>query len=102
MDNPDNELFGTLITKIHKKAKQQLRKQNKPFNKNEDIGNLKKCSIATNALSNRSLYSDKAKEQPYTKLNIPSNCYTCNDSYELLHSHYHRLCPSCAEFNYSK
>lgn len=101
LDNPDNELFGTLITKIHKKAKQQLRKQNRPSNKNEDIDNLKRTSIATNALNNTSLYSDEIKEQSYTKLNIPSNCYACNDSYELLHSHYHRLCPSCASYNYS-
>ena len=101
LNNPDNELFGSLITKIHKKAKQQLRKQNRPLNKNEDIGNLKKCSIATNALSNTSLYSDKATKQSYTRLNTPSNCYTCNNSYELLHSHYHRLCPNCAAYNYS-
>lgn len=36
------------------------------------------------------------------RLEEPQNCYICKADYVDLHHHYDTLCPSCAEFNWSK
>ena len=99
--NPDNEQFGTLITKISKAAKKANRKESFTTKKKEDIETMLHSEIAANALNNTTLYQDSGKTaQNFTKLNVPQNCYSCNKSYTLAHSFYNRLCPSCAELNY--
>ncbi len=35
-------------------------------------------------------------------LNIPINCYVCKEQFVMVHHFYHRLCPDCAEFNFSR
>ncbi len=45
---------------------------------------------------------DDFRGDAYATLNRPRRCYICQTEYRKLHSHYHRLCPSCAQFNYSK
>lgn len=102
LNNPANQHFASLITKIHKKAKQQLRKESYPARKAEDIELIKNAELAKNALQNTTNYSNslEEKEATYTPLNIPRNCYCCNQSYDQAHSFYHKLCPTCAEENY--
>lgn len=96
-ENPDNQYFASLITKIHKQAKLQKKKVNYGAQKAEDIESLKKATLAKNALNNTTLYAASTKEQAFTftKLNVPKNCYACNASYDQVHSFYHRLCPTC-------
>ncbi|WP_299883216.1 SDR family oxidoreductase [uncultured Lacinutrix sp.] len=101
LDNPDNQKFGALISKIHKRAKKQNRSSSYKFKKGHDLEILKNSKIAQNALNNVSEYDGlKQKEQFYQTINIPKNCYSCNKSYNQVHSFYSRLCPDCSEINY--
>lgn len=100
-ENPDNKQFGTLITKISKKAKKANRKDTFSSKKQEDLETILNSEISKNALQNTTIYQDDEKtSQSFTKLNVPKNCYCCNTSFSLAHSFYNRLCPKCAELNY--
>jgi len=104
LNNPDNQRFAGLITKIRKKAKRQFKQQSLiSKEKRRDIEQLKQSTVAANALNNTtSFYDENRVDISYKKLASPRNCYACNTTYEMLHSHYHRLCPSCSEYNYDK
>ncbi len=101
-ENPDNKQFGTLITKISKKAKKSNRKESYSTKKKEDLQTIQNSEISKKALENTTVFQEAASEnsQSYTKLNIPKNCYCCNESFVFAHSFYNRLCPKCAELNY--
>ncbi len=102
LENPDNKQFGTLITKISKKAKKANRKDAFSSKKQEDLETILNSQISKNALQNKTVYNDeKQNPQSYTKLNVPKNCYCCNTSFSFAHSFYNRLCPTCAELNYA-
>lgn len=101
LENPDNKQFGTLLTKISKKAKKTNRKGTFSSKKQEDLETILNSEISKNALQNITIYQDEAQSpQSFTKLNVPKNCYCCNTSFSLAHSFYNRLCPTCAELNY--
>jgi len=101
-DNPDNQKFGALISKIHKNAKKQNRASSYKAKKAHDLNIIKSSKIAQNALNNTSEYNSlKDSIQSYKTINIPKNCYSCNSPYNKVHSFYNRLCPSCAEINYA-
>lgn len=101
-DNPDNQRFGTLITKIYKNAKKGNRTKSYSAKKQHDLDVINDSEISKNALSNHTVYDqEKPKDDPaFTRLKIPKNCYCCNTSFVLSHSFYNRLCPSCATINY--
>lgn len=104
LDNPDNKHFGALITKIHKQAKKHLKQAPNEAKKSEDTITVEHTTIVKNALANTTLFShtDTNDHTPlYSKLNKARNCYCCNTPYDLVHQFYHRLCPECAELNYS-
>ncbi|MBJ2125081.1 SDR family NAD(P)-dependent oxidoreductase [Flavobacterium sp. IB48] len=103
-ENPDNDLFGGLITKIHKNAKKNLRSVSYFSKKQEDLHVSLSSTIVSKALNGETLFAEKENpdEQQFTELNMPKNCYACNRSYKLAHSFYTRLCPECAEENYEK
>jgi NAD(P)-dependent dehydrogenase (short-subunit alcohol dehydrogenase family) len=103
-ENPDNNLFSGLITKIHKNAKKNIRSKSYSSKKQEDLQTSLNTELATKALNGETLYSEKENpdDQQFTKLNLPKNCYCCNQSYQLAHSFYTRLCPECATENYEK
>ncbi|MBO6515488.1 MAG: SDR family oxidoreductase [Bacteroidia bacterium] len=102
LSNPDNEQFSTLLTKVHKTAKKQLRQAKEDQAKEADKPKIRETTITRNALNNVSnSYHQPQTETGYSKLENPGTCYSCNDRYELLHSFYHRLCPRCAEFNFA-
>ena len=103
-DNPDNKTFGALITKIHKNAKKQMKKESSLPIKEADLALLKESTIVKVALNNKTTYSVSSPmhSQTYEKLNRSKNCYSCHLAYEYVHSFYHRLCPACAEFNYNQ
>jgi len=104
LENPDNQLFGTLITKIYKKARKELRPNQSYTAKLADRAILFNTTINKNALSGQTLYWDEPEQptQPFTKLQQPRNCYCCNRSYQDMHFFYGRLCPECAHTNYRK
>lgn len=102
-ENPDNKLFGTIITKIYKNAKKNIRGESYSHKKKEDFSTNLKATIAKKALNGESLFSENIPDpQHLTKLNVPKNCYCCNTSYRFAHSFYTRLCPACANENYEK
>ncbi|WP_196895257.1 SDR family NAD(P)-dependent oxidoreductase [Aureivirga marina] len=105
-NNPDNELFGGLITKISKKAK-KLKNPHKESVfprreelKQQDFETIKETIISKNAIENKTLYNDYFQNGDFTTLNYSKNCYCCNQEFKLLHYFYNRLCPECATENY--
>ena len=104
LENPDNDLFAGLITKIHKNAKKNIRSVSYTSKKQQDFQVSINATIVSKALKGETLFSEKEnpEEQQFTELNLPKNCYACNRSYKLAHSFYTRLCPECAEENYEK
>ena len=52
--------------------------------------------FAANAASGRS----ESNGGGGRRLNNPESCYICKTDYTEVHSFYHLLCPTCAEFNY--
>ncbi|MBF4469831.1 SDR family oxidoreductase [Flavobacterium sp. HJJ] len=103
-NNPDNDLFAGLITKIHKNAKKNIRSTSYTSKKEQDFKVNLSSSSVFRALNGETLFAEKENpdEQQFTELNLPKNCYACNRSYKLAHSFYTRLCPECAEENYEK
>ncbi|MFC3160813.1 hypothetical protein ACFOEQ_22250 [Chryseobacterium arachidis] len=101
--NPDNQTFSGLITKIHKNAKKQNRQENYFQMKSHDLEVNSESVLMKKALAGVSaFYDDEKNETQLTKLQLPKNCYCCNQSYQYAHSFYTRLCPKCAEENYEK
>ncbi|WNI36078.1 SDR family NAD(P)-dependent oxidoreductase [Chryseobacterium sp. SG20098] len=101
--NPDNKTFSGLITKIHKNAKRQSRHENYSEMRSHDLAINSNAVLMQKALAGISaFYDDEKEEVKLTKLQIPKNCYCCNQSYQYAHSFYSRLCPVCAGENYEK
>lgn len=99
--NPDNQLFSGLITKIHKQAKKQSKREDYLQKKKADLAVLQSSTISKNALANTTLYyDDEPVKQSFSQLQLEKNCYACNSKYSLAHSFYNRLCPSCSGVNY--
>ena len=99
--NPDNQLFSGLITKIHKQAKKKSKREDYLQKKKADLAVLQSSTISKNALANTTLYyDDEPVKQQFTQLQLEKNCYACNSKYSLAHSFYNRLCPLCSGLNY--
>lgn len=101
--NPDNNTFSGLITKIHKNAKKQSRQESYSRMRSHDLQIGAESVLMQKVLAGvSSFYDDEKEETQLTRLQIPKNCYCCNQSYQYAHSFYTRLCPKCAEENYEK
>ncbi|MFK7772907.1 MAG: SDR family oxidoreductase [Saprospiraceae bacterium] len=99
--NPDNQLFSGLITKIHKQAKKESKREEYLQKKEADLAILQSSTISKNALANTTLYyDDEPVKQNFSQLQLEKNCYACNSKYNLAHSFYNRLCPTCSGINY--
>lgn len=99
--NPDNQLFSGLITKIHKQAKKKSKRENYLQKKEADLAVLQSSIISKNALANMTLYyDDEPVKQRFSQLQLEKNCYACNSKYSMAHSFYNRLCPTCSGLNY--
>jgi NAD(P)-dependent dehydrogenase (short-subunit alcohol dehydrogenase family) len=103
-NNPDNQHFGALVTKIYKQAKKQRKQPPANQRKADDAAIMQQTTIVQNALANTTLFASHSSEDTphleYTRLHQARNCYICNTPYQDVHHFYHRLCPSCAELNY--
>lgn len=102
--NPDNEKFGALITKIYKNAKKSNRNESYNQKRQSDIETNLNARLAQEAIKGQSMFWDEKniENHQYTKLNMSKNCYCCNKHYELAHSFYTRMCPTCSTENYKK
>ena len=100
--NPDNQLFGTLVTKVYKNAKKKQRSEQSQAKREQDATTVLSTQIARQAINGVTTYSDNnpANEHLYTPLEIPQNCYCCNESFQMAHWFYARMCSVCAEENY--
>lgn len=103
-DNPDNDTFKTLITKIHKNARKTIRKEGQTERKEYDREILLSAGISMQAKDNSTSYSEKEMffTKDYKELSTPDSCYACNRSFTQVHFFYNRLCPDCAEYNYAQ
>ncbi len=102
-ENPDNEKFAALITKIHKNAKKSIFSVDRTQKKENDLETILNAELSKNAMNGKSFFwDDDKKRQHFTELNSPKICYCCQEYFTLAHSFYNRLCPSCADLNYEK
>ncbi|KAI9206672.1 uncharacterized protein BJ171DRAFT_457130 [Polychytrium aggregatum] len=70
---------------------------NEVFSKEDDQ------RIANEVAQPALLEADDPKPQPeLKKLNFKRSCHICGTTFDLLHHFYDQLCPSCADFNFSK
>ena len=100
--NPENEIFAGLVGKIVKQAKKNRRKTSYQEKKRADWEIIKQSTITDNALKGVTTFSCGTPDSTptFAPIQLPKNCYSCNQSYDRVHSFYARLCPECAELNY--
>jgi len=99
--NPDNQVFSGLITKIYRKATKTLRKAGRADRK-KGLERIRQSSVLyKNARYNTSFYGNEEANHNVTFSESPeaTNCYICSRPYTSIHSFYHRLCPECAALN---
>lgn len=101
--NPDNERFGTLLSKVYKNAKKSNRKESYSEKKALDLAVTLDTEISKMARQGKTLFAEGhlQEETHFTPLQIPKNCYACNGSYNQAHFFYNRMCPDCATENYA-
>lgn len=103
-NNPDNQHFGALVTKIYKQAKKQRKQPPANQRKVDDATVMQQTTIVRNALENTTLFAQQTPNTEntsnYTRLHQARNCYSCNVPYQDVHHFYHRLCPTCAKQSY--
>ncbi|GAA3510170.1 SDR family oxidoreductase [Aquimarina addita] len=100
--NPNNTHIASLITKIYKQAKKSNRIKSYQQKKEKDLKTVNNSEISKKALRNTTSFNqEQQKHQNFLPLAIPKNCYCCNQSFDIAHSFYNRLCPSCAKINYA-
>lgn len=97
-DAPDINLFKGLVTKIHKKARKESRQNNKNTLREED----RQVLSTTETVKNFHKKEIINPSIPVRKLNKSVPCYICKQHFTDVHFFYHRLCLTCADFNYSK
>lgn len=97
--NPDNQKFSGLISKIYKIHKKLSRKDSFDEKRAHDCQLKKQAILAKTALKNQTFYRSFQTIEQSTPIQfaVPQRCYTCHKQYRMSHSFYHRLCPSCAE-----
>jgi NAD(P)-dependent dehydrogenase (short-subunit alcohol dehydrogenase family) len=102
-ENPNNQKFSGLISKIYKSNKKQNRKNSLQDKREHDIDIKKQTTLSKVALENQTLYHPIKELNTINalELKIPQSCYSCHKQYRTLHSFYHRLCPSCAEHQHN-
>ena len=121
LNNPNNKVFGALITKVHKLAKKELK--NKTVDIKEKVNDqkpkdiikknqrqihqefnhtlVKKSQIVHNALSKVALFEHNTQQKvSFSELKNSKKCYCCGVTYKRIHSFYHKLCPHSATINY--
>ncbi len=108
-DNPDvvsdMETLAGLVTKLYKSARKQRRKSTQ-LNRRETDRALFESSLRCQSEPLDDLTMERPTQlitqSPYRQSHKSINCYICKQKYQDIHFFYHRLCPTCAEYNYAK
>ncbi|GEM46866.1 SDR family NAD(P)-dependent oxidoreductase [Deinococcus cellulosilyticus] len=114
---PDTQTLKTLVAKIYKVAKKEIRAQNQQQIRAHDQALQQKTVVfqvndATLPLGQHALPM-MATEVPGTAASgapsdtvgvriQPERCYICKSFYHEVHFFYHLLCPECARLNHQK
>ncbi|QIR38668.1 SDR family oxidoreductase [Tolypothrix sp. PCC 7910] len=96
-----DERFHSLIAKIYKNSRKEVRRAIRQSQEAED----KQLKAMTVMLKNQIQHQPAAalsNAAVSAKLKKSATCYVCKKAYFDLHFFYHMLCPSCAELNYDK
>ena len=99
----NHERMKGLIAKIHKGGKKGARRAAQANGRREDR-RLKESATVVRArlgLESVPMPTDGARPAVGT-LKTPAHCYVCKESYSIVHSFYHLLCPTCAALNACK
>lgn len=115
---------GKFISPLTKSEKKERKKMTRKIRKKKDLDLLEETEIKKNRVTgkkrpphHREDSSTEEQSPPVKKqkiepceekeflaheLEIPNTCYICFQKYNKVHHFYHRLCPECSVFNYSK
>jgi NAD(P)-dependent dehydrogenase (short-subunit alcohol dehydrogenase family) len=95
---PDRDLNKHRNKEIKRAQKRQIAQKEKEIRSYTGIREARKASVfqAPKLLT----YGDNTHF--VGELNSPRNCYVCKAEYKKIHFFYDSMCPSCAEFNYTK
>jgi NAD(P)-dependent dehydrogenase (short-subunit alcohol dehydrogenase family) len=94
--------FKTLVAKVNRMARKQLRQQSLLTRQEHD------SSVKQGILEGRSRSESQPESQPGSqvarglRLSRPRRCYVCKNLYQDCHAFYHLMCADCGEFNHAK
>jgi NAD(P)-dependent dehydrogenase (short-subunit alcohol dehydrogenase family) len=104
----DMETLTGLVTKLYKSARKQ-RKQHRQLNNQEQRNNDRAILESSLRCQSEPLDEMNTTAPPLTQPRVTYQqshkfirCYICQHKYQDIHFFYHRLCPTCAEYNYAK
>ncbi|GGJ36904.1 SDR family NAD(P)-dependent oxidoreductase [Deinococcus roseus] len=104
--SPDNQTLKTLVSKIYKAAKKEIRNQNQQQIREHDRLLQEKTVVfqvndASVPLTLQALPATPATDTVGERIQ-PERCYVCKKPYREVHFFYHLLCPACARLNHQK
>ncbi|KYC37804.1 hypothetical protein WA1_04640 [Scytonema hofmannii PCC 7110] len=94
--------FKSLIAKIYKNGKKESRRALQQQQKEEAQKLKAMTAIVQSQLQKQPVVTLPNSIATQNQLVKPNHCYICKQLYTEIHFFYHRLCPTCAELNYSK
>lgn len=98
----EDHRFKSLIAKIYKEGRRNLRQTQQQQRRIED-SQLKTATVMVQYQHQQKPFALLPESTSNSqKLHKPISCYICKTPYNQLHFFYHSLCPKCAEFNYQK
>lgn len=95
-----NDRCKSLIAKIYKQGRRNVRQNQRQQRRNEDYQLKLSTTIVQAQRQQKATLPASTKESQH--LHKPTLCYACKNPYTQIHFFYHLLCPICAEFNYQK
>ncbi|OUL26548.1 short-chain dehydrogenase [Nostoc sp. RF31YmG] len=96
-----DERFKSLIAKIYKNSKKEVRRTIQQSQMAEDQ-QLKAMTVMVQNQLQQKPAAALSHASVSARLKKSATCYVCKAAYFDLHFFYHMLCPSCAAFNYDK
>jgi NAD(P)-dependent dehydrogenase (short-subunit alcohol dehydrogenase family) len=97
----DRDRFKSLIAKIYKEGRKNLRHARQQQRQFEDK-ELRSSTLMMQSHQQKPLVALSQSTNKPQYLHQPIPCYICKQPYTELHFFYHSLCPNCAKLNYQK
>ncbi|MBW8687997.1 SDR family NAD(P)-dependent oxidoreductase [Chitinophaga rhizophila] len=103
-DSPDTDRLKGLVTKIYKTAKKDIKQAAAADRRNTSMEAIAQTTTFRQARrASVSQLIDNIIPIPLQQpLQRPIVCYACRTLFTVLHHHYHRLCPDCADVHSQK